>query len=75
AQDPNVSGFWETLGSRATHAILPTISLTFISYAGYHLLQRSLLLDNINADYVRTARSKGLTRQQAIYRHGLRTSV
>ncbi|MEW2347469.1 MULTISPECIES: ABC transporter permease [unclassified Streptomyces] len=75
AENTDVSGFWDTLGSRATHAILPTISLTFISYAGYHLLQRSLLLDNINSDYVRTARSKGLTRQQAIYRHGLRTSV
>ncbi|MET8556213.1 ABC transporter permease [Streptomyces sp. NPDC004959] len=75
AQDPDVSGFFDTLGSRAVHAILPTISLTFISYASYHLLQRSLLLDNINSDYVRTARSKGLTRKQAIYRHGLRTSI
>lgn len=75
AQNPDASGFWEVLGSRAAHAILPTISLTFISYAAYHLLQRSLLLDNINSDYVRTARAKGLTRKQAIYRHGLRTSV
>ncbi|WP_227025274.1 ABC transporter permease [Streptomyces tsukubensis] len=75
AQDPELSGFWPVFGSRVTHAILPTISLTFISYAGYHLLQRSLLLDNINSDYVRTARSKGLTRQQAIRRHGLRTSI
>ncbi|MEU2248685.1 ABC transporter permease [Streptomyces sp. NPDC019224] len=75
AQSPEVAGFWPVLGSRALHAILPTISLTLISYAGYHLLQRSLLLDNINSDYVRTARSKGLTRKQAIYRHGLRTSI
>ena len=30
-----------------------------ISYAGYHLLQRSLLLDTVNADYVRMARSRG----------------
>ncbi|MCX3058204.1 ABC transporter permease [Streptomyces beihaiensis] len=75
AQNPDVSGFWGVFASRFTHAILPTISLTFISYAGYHLLQRSLLLDHINSDYVRTARAKGLTRQQAIYRHGLRTSI
>ncbi|WP_419999053.1 ABC transporter permease [Streptomyces boninensis] len=75
AQSPDASGFWAVFGSRMTHAILPTISLTFISYAGYHLLQRSLLLDNINSDYVRTARAKGLTRQQAIRRHGLRTSI
>src|SRR5882757_6096023 len=75
AQTPTVSGFWGVASSRAVHAILPTISLTFISYAGYHLLQRSLLLDTINADFVRTARAKGLTRQQAIRRHGLRTSI
>ncbi|MFJ4438244.1 ABC transporter permease [Streptomyces sp. NPDC088923] len=75
AQDPDASGFLDVFGSRVVHAILPTISLTFITYASYHLLQRSLLLDNINSDYVRTARSKGLTRKQAIYRHGLRTSI
>lgn len=38
-------------------------------------MQRSLLLDNLNADYVRTARAKGLTRKQAIRRHALRTSA
>lgn len=75
SQDPEVSGSWAVFVSRMEHAILPTISLTFISYAAYHLLQRSLLLDNINSDYVRTARAKGLTREQAIRRHGLRTSL
>ena len=46
-----------------------------ISYAGYHLLQRSMLLDVVGSDYVRTARAKGLTRNQAIRRHGLRSSL
>lgn len=75
AQSPTVSGFWPLLADRVRHLILPTISLTVISYAGYHLLQRSLLLDTINSDYVRLARAKGLTRQRAIRRHGLRTSL
>ena len=75
AQSPAVSGFWPTVVDRIQHLVLPTISLTVISYAGYHLLQRSLLLDNINSDYVRMARAKGLTRQVAIRRHGLRTSL
>jgi peptide/nickel transport system permease protein len=74
AQSPTVTGFW-LLVDRVRHLILPTISLTVISYAGYHLLQRALLLDNINSDYVRLARAKGLTRQRAIRRHGLRTSL
>lgn len=75
AQSPSAAGFWGVAASRAQHAILPTISLTIISYASYHLLQRSLLLDTINSDFVRTARAKGLTRNQAIRRHGLRTSL
>jgi peptide/nickel transport system permease protein len=75
AQSPTVSGFWPLVLDRIQHLVLPTISLTLTSYAGYHLLQRSLLLDNINADYVRTARAKGLSRQEAIRRHGLRTSL
>ncbi|HEX5347558.1 MAG TPA: ABC transporter permease [Pseudonocardiaceae bacterium] len=75
AQSPTVSGFWPLLLDRVRHLILPTISLTVISFAGYHLLQRALLLDNINSDYVRLARAKGLTRRSAIRRHGLRTSL
>jgi peptide/nickel transport system permease protein len=75
AQSPTVTGFWPLVVDRIQHLVLPTISLTVISYAGYHLLQRSLLLDTINSDYVRMARAKGLTRRAAIRRHGLRTSL
>src|SRR5699024_11763227 len=57
----------------AQHLILPTISLVLISYAAYHMMQRTLLLDNLNADYVRTARAKGLTRGKAIRKHALRS--
>jgi peptide/nickel transport system permease protein len=75
AQSPTVSGFWPLVLDRLRHLALPTIALTVLSYAGYHLLQRSLLLDTVDADYVRMARAKGLTRTAAIRRHGLRTSL
>jgi peptide/nickel transport system permease protein len=75
SQSPTVTGFWPLVLDRLRHLAPPTIALTVISYAGYHLLQRSLLLDNINADYVRMARATGLTRSEAIRRHGLRTSL
>lgn len=68
-------GFFAWLVDALQHLILPTISLVIISYAGYHMMQRALLLDNLGADYVRTARAKGLTRPQAIRRHALRTSL
>lgn len=57
------------------HLILPTIVLTIPGAVGYHLTQRTYLLDTMNADYVRTARAKGLTLNQAIRRHALRTSL
>jgi len=75
AASPGVSGFFPVLIDALQHLILPTIALILVSYAGIHFLQRSLLLDNINADYVRTARAKGLTKSQAIRRHALRTSL
>ncbi len=68
-------GFLPHLVDILQRLTLPTISLVFISYASYHMTQRSILLDNIEMDYVRTARAKGLTRHQAIRRHALRTSI
>jgi peptide/nickel transport system permease protein len=70
-----VTGFFPVIIDALQHLILPTIALVIIGYAQYHFLQRTLLLDNISADYVRTARAKGLTKQQAIRRHALRTSL
>ena len=71
----DVTGFFPIIIDALQHLILPTVALVTIGYAGTHFLQRSLLLDNINADYVRTARAKGLTKAQAIRKHALRTSL
>ncbi|MEE6147584.1 ABC transporter permease [Olsenella sp. YH-ols2223] len=57
------------------HIFLPTVVLTIITAVGYHLGQRTYLLDEMHADYVRTARAKGLTRKQAIRKHALRASL
>lgn len=70
-----VTGFFPVIIDALQHLVLPTIALVIIGYAQYHFLQRTLLLDNISADYVRTARAKGLTKQQAVRRHALRTSL
>ncbi|MDO4631344.1 MAG: ABC transporter permease [Corynebacterium sp.] len=75
ASSPDIVGIGPKLIDYFQHLALPTISLLFISYAGYHITQRTLLLDNLGADYVRTARAKGLTRSAAIRKHALRTSI
>ncbi len=74
SSSPGVTGFFPVLVDTLQHLTLPTIALVIVGYAQYHFLQRSLLLDNINADYVRTARAKGLTKAQAVRKHALRTS-
>ncbi|WEF22437.1 ABC transporter permease [Microbacterium maritypicum] len=75
SSSPGVTGFFPVLVDTLQHLTLPTIALVIVGYAQYHFLQRSLLLDNINADYVRTARAKGLTKAQAVRKHALRTSL
>ena len=75
SSSPGVEGFFPVLVDVLQHLTLPTLALVITGYASIHFLQRSLLLDNIKADYVRTARAKGLTKQQAIRKHALRTSL
>ena len=75
AASDDVHGAGHILVDRLQHLFLPTMVLVITGYAGTHFLQRSLLLDTISADYVRTARAKGLTRAQAVRRHALRTSL
>lgn len=64
-----------SLGDYVTHLALPTLVLTLMMYVTFHLTQRTYLMDTINADYVRTARAKGVPKAKAIRRHALRTSL
>lgn len=60
---------------RAQHLLLPTVSMSLNGIAAYSRYQRNLMLDTLGADYVRTARAKGLVKRKAITRHALRTSL
>lgn len=59
----------------AWHMILPTIALTVTSFAGLQRLTRGQMLDVLRADYIQTARSKGLTENRVIYVHAFRNAV
>ena len=65
----------ELLDRLHPHLLLPTLALTFLGAAFFSRIQRSLMLDVLHADYVRTARAKGLPRGTAIRRHALRTAL
>jgi glutathione transport system permease protein len=60
---------------RGEHLLLPTLTLAIPGIAIYSRYQRSLMLDTLHADYVRTARAKGLTRRRAVFKHALRTAL
>jgi peptide/nickel transport system permease protein len=67
--------FITRMADRAEHLLLPTLTLAIPSIAIYSRYQRSLMLDTLHADYVRTARAKGLTRRHAVFKHALRTAL
>jgi peptide/nickel transport system permease protein len=76
SETPNLSGsFWIFRLDGFTHLILPTISLTLISFAGYIRYMRSATLEVMNADYIRTARAKGLKERVVVVRHGFRNAL
>lgn len=57
------------------HMILPVIILTILSLAGLIRYVRNSVIEVINQDYIRTARSKGLKEKVVIYRHAFRNAL
>ncbi len=54
---------------------LPVLVLSVQLIAGWSRYQRSAMLEELNRDYIRTARAKGLTRRRVVWKHGLRNSL
>ncbi len=78
SETPNFAGsqyFWYSVLDNATHLFLPTISLTLMSVAAYTRYTRSSMLEVLEQDYVRTARSKGLPERMVITRHAFRNAM
>jgi peptide/nickel transport system permease protein len=73
---PNLEGsFWIHTLDLFGHLLLPTISLILISFASYTRYTRASMLEVMNQDYIRTARSKGLTERTVIMRHAFRNAL
>ncbi len=69
--DPQVG---KTFGQVVYHMVLPVISMSIVSLASYSRYIRSTMLDVLNQDYIRTARSKGLPRRSVIFVHALKNA-
>ena len=70
---PGHSGF--DLFLMLKHMALPTIVVAIQVIAVYSRYMRSSLLDVLNSDFMRTARSKGISERQILFRHGVRNAL
>lgn len=59
----------------AQHLIIPVTVLTFVGLAGIQRQMRANLLDVLRAEYVRTARAKGLPENTVVYHHAVRNAI
>ena len=63
--------FWD----KAHHLVLPIVTLVVISVGSLMRYTRTNMLEVLNADYIRTARAKGLSERKVIYHHAFRNTL
>jgi len=68
---PFMTRFWDVLH----HLVLPAFTLAIIYLAQYARLTRASMLDALSADYIRTARAKGLKDRTVVFSHALRNAM
>lgn len=65
--------FWTAVGFR--QAILPAFALSTATIASFTRIGRSAMLEVLQSDYIRTAKSKGLPVRSVVYIHALRNAL
>jgi len=70
---PGQMGF--DLGLMLKHMVLPTFVVAIQIIAVYSRYMRSSLLEVLSSEYMRTARSKGISEARVLFRHGLRNAL
>jgi peptide/nickel transport system permease protein len=74
AKDIGAEGL-ELTASVVRHMALPVVTLVIVQLGQYVLFVRTSMVDTLQEDYVRTARSKGLKENRIIYTHALKNAV
>ena len=75
-QSPTLSGsFFSRLPDYAAHTALPTITLILVSYSSWAIYQRASILEMMDSDHVRLARSKGISPRRVLFRHVFRNAL
>lgn len=66
---------WGQFLDMAQHLVLPIVTLVVISIGSLMRYTRTNMLEVLSADYIRTARAKGVPENQVVYRHGFRNTL
>ena len=70
-KDPGVTGLFPTIWDHFRHLVLPCLTLVAVVYAQYLLTMRATLLEEVGADYLTTARAKGLRDDDVRRKHAV----
>jgi len=73
--DSLIEGNFAYLASAMQHVILPSMALALGTFGVVVRVLRSSMLDVMRANYVRTARAKGLKERTVFFKHGLRNAM
>ena len=66
---------WETFADQLWHLVLPMFVLVILSIGSMMRYTRTNTLEVLNADYIRTARAKGLSENKVVYKHVFRNTL
>jgi len=66
---------WGKILDMTHHMVLPVVTLTMLSIGGLMRFTRTNMLEVLNADYIRTARAKGLSEKTVINKHAFRNTL
>jgi peptide/nickel transport system permease protein len=66
---------WDSVWFQIEQMIMPVTVLSLFNAAALSRFTRASMLDNLNEDYVRTARSKGLRENRVVFTHVMRNSM
>jgi microcin C transport system permease protein len=68
-------GFFARISDQLQHTAIPIVGYIMGGFATMTILMKNSLLDNLGADYVRTAFAKGLSERRVVFVHAMRNSL
>ena len=72
---PEPDNLFDRILDIINHLVLPTFTLAILYLANYSRISRASMLDVLGADYIRTARTKGLSEFKVIFKHALKNAA